>query len=71
LAAEVIDLDATEPVQDGQRWDLAAAQQQSEKLQEELQIEKRRSANLESQLDKSKSEPENAEPTDFAQLRLE
>jgi hypothetical protein len=41
LAAKVKDLEATEPVQDGPSRELAAAQREIEKLEAELQIEKR------------------------------
>ena len=71
LAAKVKDLEATEPVRDGPSRELAAAQREIEELEEELQIEKRRSAKLERRLDKCKSEPETTEQTDIAQLRLE
>jgi len=71
LAAKVKDLEATEPVQDRPSRELAAAQQEIEELEEELQIEKRRSAKLERRLDKCKSELETTEHPDIAQLRLE
>jgi len=70
LAAKVKDLEATEPVQDGPSRDLVAAQREIEELDGELQIEKRRSAKLERQLDKCYLEPETTEQTDIAQLRL-
>jgi chromosome segregation ATPase len=71
LAAKVKDLDATGPVQEGPSRELVAAQQEIEELEEELQIEKRRSAKLEKRRDKCKSEPESTEQTDIAQLQLE
>jgi len=71
LTAKVKDLEDTEPVQDGPSRELAAAKQEIKELNKELQIEKRRSAKLESRLSKCKTEPETAEQTDIAQLRLE
>jgi len=71
LAARVKDLEATEPVRDGPRRELATAQREIEELEEQLQIDKRRSAKLERRLDTCKSEPETTEQTDIAQLRLE
>jgi hypothetical protein len=71
LATKVKDLEATEPVQDGPSRELAAAQQEIEELEEELQIKKHRSAKLERRLDKCKSEQESTEQTDIAHLQLE
>jgi hypothetical protein len=71
LAAKVNDFEATGPVQDDPSRKLAAAQQDIEELEEELQIEKRRSAKLERRLHEFKSEPETTEQADIAQLRLE
>ena len=71
FAAKVKDWEATEPVRDGLSRELAAAQREIEELEEELQIEKCRSAKLERRLNKCKSEPETTEHTDIAQLRLE
>jgi len=52
LAANVKDLEATGPVQEGPTRELADAQQELKQLEEELQIEKGRSAKLERRLDK-------------------
>jgi len=71
LATKVKDLEATEPVRHGPSRELAAAQREIEELEEELQLEKRRSAKLERRLNKCKSEPETTEQTDIAQLWLE
>jgi len=71
LAAKVKDLEDAEPIQDSPSRELAAAQQEIEELEEELQIEKCRSAKLERQLDKWKSKPETTEETDFTKLQLE
>jgi len=70
LAAEVKDLEVTEPVRDGPSREFAATHWEIHELKEELQIEKRRSAMLERQLDKCKSEPDTTEHTDIPQLRL-
>jgi hypothetical protein len=64
-------LQATEAVQDGPSWELAAAQQAIEELEEELTIKKRWSAKLGRRLDKCKSEPETMEHTDISPLPLE
>ena len=71
FAAKFKDLEATEPVQDGPSSELAAAQQELEELEEELQIKKRQHAKLERRLDKCKSEPETTGQSDIAELRLE
>ena len=71
VATKLKDLEATEPIRDGPSRESAAAQQEIEKLEEELQIENRRSAQLERRLDKCKPEPETTEQTDIAQLWLE
>jgi hypothetical protein len=71
LAAKVKDLEATKPLQDGLSRELVAAQQEIEELEEELQIEKFRSAKLDRQLDMCKLEPESTEQTDIVQFRLE
>jgi hypothetical protein len=71
LAAEVKDLEATEPVWDGPSRELAATQRDIGEVEKELQIEKCRSAKLERRLDTCKSERERMEQTDIAQLRLE
>jgi len=71
LATKVKDLEVTKPIQDGPSRELAAAQQEIQELEEELQIEKHQSDKLERQLDKCKSEPETTEQTDIAQLWLE
>ena len=70
LAAKVRDLEGTEPFQVGPSREFAATRQEIEQLEEELHIEKRRSAMLERRLDKCKSEAEKTEQTDNAQLRL-
>jgi hypothetical protein len=71
LAAKVKELEAAEPVQ-GPNKELAAAHQEIDELEEELRIEKRRTAKLERRLEKCKSEPEHtADHTAVAQLRLE
>jgi hypothetical protein len=69
VAAKVKELEAAEPVQ-GPNKELVAAHQEIEELEEELWIEKRRSAKLERRLAKCKSGPP-TEQTDVAQLRLE
>jgi predicted RNase H-like nuclease (RuvC/YqgF family) len=71
LAAKVKVLEDTEPVQDGPSRELAAAQQEIEELEEELQIKKHRSAKLERRLDKCRSEQESTEQTAIAHLGLE
>ena len=71
LAVEVKDLEATASVQDGPSRELAAAQQEIEELEEEIQVEKHRSAKSERPLDKCKLEPETTKQTDVAQLWLE
>jgi chromosome segregation ATPase len=69
LAATVKELEAAEPVQ-GRIKELEAAHQEIDELEEELRIEKRRSAKLERRLEKWKSEP-STEQTYVTQLRLE
>jgi len=71
LAAKVQDLEAAEPVRDSPSREYAAAQQEIEELEKELQIKKCQSTKLERQFDKSKSEPETTKQTDITQLRLE
>jgi len=70
FAATVKDSEATEPIRDGPSRELAAAQREIEKLEEDLENEKRPSAKLERRLDKCKLELETTEQTDIAQLRL-
>ncbi|KAF8251309.1 hypothetical protein K440DRAFT_637854 [Wilcoxina mikolae CBS 423.85] len=70
LAANVRDLEATELGQDTNN-ELAAAHQEIDELEEELQIKKSRSAKLKRRLEKCKSDPESRENTTVAQLRLE
>jgi len=71
MATEVKHLEATEPVRDGPSRESAAAQREIEEFEEELQIEKHRSAKLERRLDECMSVPETTEQTDIAQLHLE
>ena len=71
LAAEVRDLEATGPIQEGPSRELAAAQQEIEELEEELQIEKRGFTKLERWLNKCKLELETTEQTDIAQHWLQ
>ena len=70
LAATVNNLEATRHIQEGPNRELAAAQQEIEKLEEKLQIKKCPMAKLEWQLTKCKSEPETPGQTDNAQLWL-
>ena len=70
LAAKVKDLEAAEPIQDLNK-ELAAAYHKIDKLEEELQIEKQRSAKLERQFEKYKSELETTDYTNIVQLQLE
>ncbi|KAF8247975.1 hypothetical protein K440DRAFT_643414 [Wilcoxina mikolae CBS 423.85] len=73
LAAQVKDLEAAERIQDVNK-ELAAAHQEIEELEEELQIETRRSTSLERWLEKFNSDPKSTEHTTkhiaIAQYRL-
>jgi hypothetical protein len=71
LAAKVKDLEATEPGQDSPNRKFVTVQQEIEKLEEELQIEKRQSAKLERRLKKCKLKPQTMVQTDIVQLRPE
>jgi hypothetical protein len=71
FTTKVKDLEATEPVQDSPSRELAAAQREIEKEENEFQIEEGHISMVERGLDKSESEPKPAEQTDIAQLRLE
>jgi len=71
LGAKVKEMEATGPVQEGPSRELAAAQQEIQELEEELQIKKRWSAKLDTWLDKFQSEPEKKKETVIAQLQLE
>jgi len=61
MGANFKDLEATEPVWDGPSMESAAAEQEIEVLEEELQIKKLRLTKLEGRLDKCKLEPESTE----------
>jgi len=61
LATKVENLEDTEPVQDGPSREWAAAQQEIEELEEQLQIGKHWSAKFERWLDMFKSELETME----------
>jgi len=71
LASNVKDLEAAELVQDGMGQELAVAHQEIEELEEELRIEKQRSAKLEMLLNQCKWQPEAVEHSNVTQLRLE
>lgn len=71
LAAKVKNMEASEPIQDSPSREFTATQQDIEVLEEELQIEKHRSAKYERQLDTCKLELETMEQSDIAQFRLE
>jgi len=62
LAAKVQELEAAEPIQGSLSKELAAAHKEIEELEEELRIEKCRSAKLEKQA---------TEQSDIAKLQLE
>jgi septal ring factor EnvC (AmiA/AmiB activator) len=69
FVTQVKDLLAAEPAQDDLGRELAAAQQDIEEFEEELQFEKRHSAKLERRLNKCTSQPEITFQTDITQLR--